>query len=70
MSEVIEFKSGKDIAKEASVEDDESVTCVDCGTRESDQRAYENGWQFAPAVCPDCLRWTLAAEDCCFGRTS
>ena len=70
MSEVIEFKSGKDLAQGTRVDDDDTVTCVDCGTRESDQRAYENGWQLAPVVCPECLRWTLVADDCCFERLS
>lgn len=70
MPEIIEFKSGKDLASEARDDDDETATCVDCGARESDQGAYEKGWQFAPAVCPDCLRWTLVADECCFGRPS
>jgi transposase-like protein len=34
------------------------VTCVDCGAREADQAAYEQGWQLVPPVCPACLRWT------------
>ena len=42
---------------------------VDVGlTFETDDRAYDEGWQIDPVVCPDCLRWTLTAEgECCSG---
>jgi hypothetical protein len=44
---------------------------VDCGAVESNQSAYDNGWQLAPAVCPDCLRWVAVVDEtCCFGRPS
>ena len=67
----LQFKSGKDLGEETRVEDDERVTCVDCGATVSDQTAYESGWQLVPPVCPDCLRWVLTANDaCCHGRQS
>lgn len=59
MPEVVAFKSGKDIGGESRVDDEDTVTCVDCGAVEPDQSAYENGWQLAPPVCPKCLRWAL-----------
>jgi len=71
MSEVVAFKSGKDLGEETSIADEERVTCVDCGTSASDQSAYDGGWQFAPPVCPDCLRWIALREDaCCHGSSS
>lgn len=67
----LQFKSGKDLGEETRVEDDERVTCVDCGAIVSDQTAYESGWQLVPPVCPDCLRWVLTANDaCCHGSPS
>lgn len=71
MSEVVAFKSGKDLGEEASIEDEEQVTCVDCGASASDQRAYEGGWQLVPPVCPDCIRWSATRADaCCHGSSS
>lgn len=71
MSEVVAFKSGKDLGPEPSVAEEEHVTCVDCGTRATDQHAYEGGWQLVPPVCPNCMRWLATREDaCCHGRTS
>lgn len=71
MSEIAAFKSGKDLAEETRVDDEETVTCIDCGAVESDQSAYQTGWQLVPAVCPDCLRWTLVADEtCCYGKPS
>ena len=64
MSEIMVFKRGCDLGEEPRVEDEDTVTCVDCGAVESDERAYEGGWQLAPAVCPNCLRWE-AVEPCC-----
>lgn len=65
------FKSGKDLAEEPRYDDEESVTCEDCGATASDQSAYESGWQLAPPVCPDCLRWVAtSAEACCHGVPS
>jgi hypothetical protein len=67
----LRFKSGKDLGEETLVEDDERVTCVDCGAIASDQEAYENGWQLVPPVCPNCLRWVATANDaCCHGSPS
>lgn len=67
MSEVVDFKSGKDLGTKTGLEDDDTVTCVDCGAVESDQRAYEGGWQLVPPVCPNCLRWEPVADaTCCF----
>lgn len=67
MSEPLAFKSGRDLGE--AVADEEHVECVACGRSESDERAYEEGWQFVPAVCPNCLRWTAVEnESCCFGR--
>jgi hypothetical protein len=71
MPEPITFKSGKDLGEE--VEDGlvETVTCIDCGKMATDERAYDEGWQIDPVVCPDCLRWTLTAEgECCLGGAS
>jgi hypothetical protein len=71
MSGAIAFKSGKDLGEETRVDDEETVTCEGCGTVESADRAYEAGWQIEPAVCPDCLRWTLTDEgECCCGGAS
>jgi hypothetical protein len=69
MPEPIAFKSGKDLAEETRTAFVETVTCVDCGRTESDERAYDEGWQFDPPVCPDCLRWSLtdAGLACCGG---
>jgi hypothetical protein len=62
------FKSGKDLDEEPGADEEEQVTCVDCGQAASDQLAYERGWQLVPAVCPDCLRWVAIAHDsCCHG---
>lgn len=68
MREIVEFKSGRDLEEEAS-DDDDTVTCVDCGVRESDQVAYDKRWQLVPTVCPDCLRWEVTSE-CCAGEAS
>lgn len=69
MPEPAPFKSGKDIAEEPSFDDEETVACVDCGVVAPDAIAYENGWQFDPPVCPNCLRWcAVAADACCAGR--
>ena len=70
MPELIAFKSGKDVAEETCVDDDDTVTCVDCGAVESDESAYQSGWQLTPPVCPNCLRWSAVDETCCFGRPS
>lgn len=65
MSEMVAFKSGKDLGEETRVEDDDTVTCVDCGAVEPDQVAFEGGWQLEPPVCPNCLRWAPVDETCC-----
>ncbi len=71
MSEPIAFKSGKDLGEEIANSLIESIACIACGRVETDDRAYEEGWQFDPAVCPDCLHWTLTAEgECCCGGAS
>lgn len=70
MSEVVAFKSGKDLGEEPCVADEEHVTCIDCGATAPDQRAYESGWQFAPPVCPSCLRWVTSTDTCCQGTSS
>jgi hypothetical protein len=65
MSEVVAFKSGKDLAPEGDrAVDEDTVTCVDCGVEASDERAYIDGWQFDPPICPGCLRW-VATDACC-----
>jgi hypothetical protein len=66
MSEVGAFKSGKDLGEETQVEDDERVTCISCGAEESDEAAFQAGWQLVPPVCPDCQRWTIVDQTCCF----
>jgi hypothetical protein len=71
MSEPIAFKSGKDLAAETSAATTDTVTCEACGTVETDEEAYEHGWQMAPPVCPACLRWSLTdAGECCCGGAS
>ena len=71
MPELVAFKSGKDLGEETVTELIEQVTCVACGKMETDDQAYEEGWQVDPVVCPDCLRWTLTAEgECCAGSAS
>ena len=71
MPEPKAFRRGCDLGEETCADDEDTVTCVDCGAVESDQRAYEGGWQFAPAVCPSCLRWEVVeGERCCFEVTS
>lgn len=65
MPELVAFKSGKDLGEETRVEDEDTVTCEVCGARESDQSAYEGGWQLVPPVCPNCLRWAPVDETCC-----
>lgn len=70
MSEIVAFKRGCDLGEEPRAENDDTVTCVDCGATESDQRAYEGGWQLVPPVCPNCLRWTVVDETCCFEGSS
>lgn len=64
MSEVVAFKSGKDLAPEEDHAEEDAVACVDCDTHSSDEHAYIAGWQFDPPVCPQCLRW-VAADTCC-----
>jgi len=60
------FKSGKDIGKETCVEEEDTMACVDCGARETQERAYDGGWQLAPPVCPNCLRWQVVRSDACY----
>ena len=67
MSEVVAFKSGKDLAPEEDRTEEDAVACIDCGTSASDERAYIEGWQFDPPVCPSCLRW-VAIDACCHPR--
>lgn len=59
MCEPIAFKSGKDLGEETRTASVDTMTCAGCGKVESDEKAYEEGWQLDPAVCPDCLRWSL-----------
>lgn len=49
----------------STIEDEDTVTCVSCHAVETDGAAYEQGWQFEPPVCPDCLRWETVDLDCC-----
>ena len=71
MPEPMAFKSGKDLGEETGNAVVETVTCSDCGRVETDDRAYDEGWQIDPVVCPDCLRWSLTAEgECCCGGAS
>lgn len=71
MPELVAFKSGKDLGEEPRVDDDDTVTCIDCGTVEPDESAHQNGWQLEPPVCPGCLRWVAVADEtCCFARPS
>jgi hypothetical protein len=57
MPEALLFKSGRDLGQETGINDEDTVTCLACGTVQSDEAAYEGGWQLVPPVCPDCLRW-------------
>jgi hypothetical protein len=71
MPDIAAFRSGKDVGEETFVEDDDTVTCVDCGAVASDEVAYQSGWQLVPPVCPDCMRWVaIIDETCCFGSPS
>lgn len=70
MFEPIAFKRGCDLGEETRVDDEDTVTCVDCGAVVSDQAAYESGWQLVPAVCPNCLRWSAVEQTCCMGDSS
>jgi hypothetical protein len=49
----------------AATDDEDTVTCISCHVVEADATAYEQGWQFDPPVCPDCLRWEAVDVDCC-----
>lgn len=68
MPERVAFKSGKDLGEEKGVCSDETMTCSDCGAVQSDRSAYEEGWQLAPPVCPNCLTRLIGDEVCCFGN--
>jgi hypothetical protein len=57
MFEALLFKSGRDLDTEVRTDDEDTVTCLGCGTVQSDESAHEGGWQLVPPVCPDCLRW-------------
>lgn len=71
MPEPVPFKSGKDLADEPTIDDEERITCVDCGGTTTDAAAYDSGWQFDPPVCPSCLRWYATADEtCCAARPS
>jgi hypothetical protein len=71
MPELIAFKSGKDQGEETRIALVETVTCIECGKVETDEQAYDEGWQIDPVVCPDCLHWTLTPEgECCCGGAS
>lgn len=63
MTDVCMFKRGADLKGETRTDDDDTVTCVDCGAREPDQTAYEAGWQLVPPVCPNCLRWDALTSE-------
>jgi len=65
MPEVTTFKSGKDLDRRTRFDDQDTVSCVDCGAMEADQSAFENGWQLSPPVCPNCLRWVLTDDETC-----
>src|SRR5260221_3296759 len=54
--DVLLFKRGSD---QPQIDDEDTVTCLVCGTIQSDQAALEHTWQLVPPVCPDCLRWQL-----------
>jgi hypothetical protein len=65
------FKSGKDLGEETSIADEETITCVDCGATDTQESAYDGGWQLDPPVCPNCLRWCAVADaSCCAARPS
>jgi hypothetical protein len=61
MAEPVTFKGGKDCGIEVT----ETVICVVCGTEEADEKAYADGWQMEPAVCPNCLSWSVTAAAAC-----
>jgi hypothetical protein len=71
MPDLIAFKSGKDHGEETRIAFVEMVTCIECSKVETDEQAYDEGWQLDPVVCPDCLRWTLTpeGESCCGGAS-
>jgi hypothetical protein len=57
MPKAMLFKSGRDLGTETNIDEDDTVTCLGCSTVQTDQAAYEGGWQLVPPVCPDCLSW-------------
>jgi hypothetical protein len=68
MAELIAFKSGRDLGEETRLASMDTVTCVGCDKVETDERAYDEGWQMEPPVCPACLHWTLTdLGECCSG---
>jgi len=69
MSEVVSFKSGKDLGEEALIDDDARLACSACGAMTTAQAAYESGWQLAPLICP-CCRAPAVRDACCHGMPS
>ena len=70
MVQPIAFKSGRDLGEEARVAPTDTVTCGVCGTTETDEAAYDAGWQMEPPVCSDCLRWAVTMIGECCTRVS
>lgn len=67
MSEVVSFKSGKDLGSERA-EDDDALTCTDCSATASLEAAFDAGWQFAPPLCPRCCALAVGrGAACCHG---
>jgi hypothetical protein len=66
MTDVCMFKRGADLKGEMRTDDDDTVTCVDCGAREPDQTAYEAGWQLVPPA--QSKAWRRCDEQSSAGR--
>jgi len=67
MSEVVSFKSGKDLGTERAAEED-ALTCTDCPETATLAAAFDAGWQFAPPLCPSCCALSIArSAACCHG---
>lgn len=70
MSEVVAFKSGKDLREELIVGDDEILACSECRAIATERAAYEGNWQLAPPICPQCRAPDLVHLDACCQRVS
>lgn len=59
--EALCFKRGSDLVAQPEALLNEIASCESCGAHIEAAAAADNGWQVAPPVCPDCLRWVASA---------